>query len=301
MKKIQYRGKEQSLGKWCKELGLNYMKTYQRINTLGYSIEEAFEKGTDVGKKKKVMIINDVHIPFQHEGLLNEIEKHKDIDYLVVGGDYIDTESCSSFPMLERPTLEQELIAAYEYTKKIKDITKAEIYCIVGNHEERLEREITKMQQKGIQRMIDPQLLRMLSDGFSFYINGKKITYDKIEGFNYIHKWYTKLFDNLIVCHPKNFSNVPGSVAEKAAEHFLNKGVYEKGDIISVSHTHKYSNLICSRRQDAFVIENGCSCKAMDYADRGNLSYGTQVNCYTILEFTEGEKINYNDIKIYFY
>lgn len=304
MKKIEYRGKEQSLGKWCKELGLNYAKIYQRINVLGYSVEEAFEKGTDVGKKKKGMIFGDVHVPYQHPQLIEEIKKNKDVDYIVIGGDLIDCESCSSFPTMNRPTLWEELIATHNFIKEIQEITDAEIYCITGNHEIRQKMDVIKMQQQELQEMIDPQLLRMLGDGFTCYPNGEKVVYEGLKKFNYIPHRYAKLFGNLITIHPKEFSNVPAKISEQAAEKCINEEIMEKGDIIFVHHTHKYSWIVANRRGNAQVIELGCSCKEMDYAslsETGKLSYGKQVNTYALFEFIEDEKINPNDVKICFY
>lgn len=321
---IEIYGVEKNLKGWADYLGISKQLLNYRINKSGGNkesvilaeiykkckgIEDSEEgvkemktnKKVKENKKKKVMIINDVHVPYQHEELLNEIKKHKDIDCLVIGGDLIDCESCSSFQMLERPTLEEELVAAHEFIQEINKIINAEIICIKGNHEERLEREICKMQNKGLQRLLDSQLLRMLEEGFKFSIGTKRKKYKAIENFKYIDKWYARLFDNLVICHPKDFSNVPARIAEKSAEYFLNRGVIEKDDVIFIGHTHKFSQIVSTRRQDVFVVENGCSCKTMEYADRGNLSYGNQVNCYTIVEFEEGCKINKNDVKTYFF
>lgn len=321
---IEIYGVEKNLKGWADYLGISKQLLNYRINKSGGNkesvilaeiykkckgIEDSEEgvkemktnKKVKENKKKKVMIINDVHVPYQHDGLLDEIRKHKDMDYLVIGGDLIDCESCSSFQMLERPTLEEELVAAHEFIQEINKIINAEIICIKGNHEERLEREICKMQNKGLQRLLDSQLLRMLEEGFKFNIGTKRKQYKAIENFKYIDKWYARLFDNLVICHPKDFSNVPAKIAEKSAEYFLNRGIIEKDDIIFIGHTHKFSQIVSTRRQDVFVVENGCSCKPMDYSDRGNLNYGNQVNCYTIVEFEEGGKIDRNDIKTYFY
>lgn len=316
---IEVYGMEKNLKEWANYLGISKQLLNYRLNKgseIGAQIESIIkrevikkmkkevieEKERKLeNKKKKIMIINDVHVPYQHEGLLNEIKKHRDIDCLVIGGDLIDCESCSSFQMLERPTLEEELVSAHEFIQEINKIINAEIICIKGNHEERLEREICKMQNKGLQRLLDSQLLRMLEEGFKFNIGTKRKQYKAIENFKYIDKWYARLFDNLVICHPKDFSNVPAKIAEKSAEYFLNRGIIEKDDVIFIGHTHKFSQIVSTRRQDVFVIENGCSCKSMDYSDRGNLSYGNQVNCYTIVEFEEGNKINKNDIKTYFY
>lgn len=319
-KLISIYGVEKNLKEWADYIGiskqlLNYKIKKGKANAETVIIAEIFKKAKKIEEgineieienkvsdvKKKVMIINDVHVPYQHEELLNEIKKHNDIDYLVIGGDLIDCESCSSFQMLERPTLEEELVAAHEFIQEINKIVNCEIICIKGNHEERLEREICKMQNKGLQRLLDSQLLRMLEEGFKFNIGTKRKQYKAIENFKYIDKWYARLFDNLVICHPKDFSNVPAKIAEKSAEYFLNRDVIEKDDIIFIGHTHKFSQIVSTRRQDVFVVENGCSCKSMDYSDRGNLNYGNQVNCYTIVEFEEGCKIDRNDIKTYFY
>ncbi|MDD7756756.1 MAG: metallophosphoesterase, partial [Clostridiales bacterium] len=293
---IEVYGMEKNLKGWADYLGISKQLLNYKIKKSGKSVEDTIliemYKGyiketeskecsekietnkvisackTKESKKKKVMIINDVHVPYQHEKLLDEIKKHKNIDYLVIGGDLIDCESCSSFQMLERPTLEEELVAAHEFIQEINKIINAEIICIKGNHEERLEREICKMQNKGLQRLLDSQLLRMLEEGFKFSIGTKRKKYKAIENFKYIDKWYARLFDNLVICHPKDFSNVPAKIAEKSAEYFLNRGIIEKDDIIFIGHTHKFSQIVSTRRQDVFVVENGCSCKPMDYSDR---------------------------------
>ena len=326
---VEVNGMKKNLKGWADYLGISKQLLNYKIKKSGKSVEDTIlteifkgyineteskecsekietnkvisECKTKEKKKKKVMIINDVHVPYQHDGLLDEINKHKDMDCLVIGGDLIDCESCSSFQMLERPTLEEELVAAHEFVQEINKRINCDIVCIKGNHEERLEREISKMQNKGLQRLLDSQLLRMLEEGFKFNVGTKRKKYDAIKNFKYIDKWYARLFNNLVICHPKDFSNVPARIAEKSAEYFLNRGVIEKDDVIFIGHTHKFSQIVSTRRQDVFVVENGCSCKAMEYADRGNLSYGNQVNCYTIVEFEEGCKINKNDVKTYFF
>lgn len=40
---LTYKGKTQSLSDWCRELGLDYFRTKARLNSLGWSVEDAFE------------------------------------------------------------------------------------------------------------------------------------------------------------------------------------------------------------------------------------------------------------------
>lgn len=250
--------------------------------------------------KIKVLIMNDIHLPYQREDVLDEIRKHKNIDYLILAGDIIDCESCSSFDVIDRPTVDQEIVIAHQFIKKINTIInpeKTKIICIRGNHEERYTRDIIRMQQKELQKMLNPNLLEMIQDGFTYYDKGKKFVYEGISNFEYINDWKVKLFDNLIVCHPKDFSGVDGRMCEKVSEHFLNRHMAEVDDVIVFGHTHKHSRMNVNRRQGIYVIENSCMCKTHDYADCGKLSFNPQNYGYTYLEFEEGKKIDINDIK----
>lgn len=44
---ITYKGKTQNLNQWCKELGLNYKNTEERINRFHWSVDKAFEMKTN--------------------------------------------------------------------------------------------------------------------------------------------------------------------------------------------------------------------------------------------------------------
>ena len=43
-KYLTYKGRTQTLSQWCEELGLDYFRTKARLNTCGYSVEDAFEQ-----------------------------------------------------------------------------------------------------------------------------------------------------------------------------------------------------------------------------------------------------------------
>lgn len=251
----------------------------------------------------KVLIMNDIHIPYNRQDIFEIIEKNKDVDYILIAGDLIDCESCSFWSVWDRPSVEEELILAHEFISKINTIVnpeKTKIISILGNHENRYEKDIVNMQEKQLQKMLNPKLLSMLQKGFTYYDRDKDITYKPIKNFEYIDHWYAKLFDNLIISHPTDFSCIDGRLNEKVAEYFLNEGVAVKDDVVIYGHTHKYSNAKINRRQGLFVIENGCMCKPMEYAKKSaRLSYTPQNYAYTTLKFKMGEKINLNDIKIF--
>lgn len=283
-------------GKFNKELSGDYI----RHQYYGMDKKEIIEIAKDDGYTK-VLILNDLHLPYQRDDVFDIIEENKDVDYILIGGDLIDCEACSFWDVWDRPSVEEELIIAHEFISKINTIVnpnKTKIISILGNHENRYERDIVRLQEKQLQKLLNPKLLSMLEKGFTYYERDKDVTYKPIENFSYVDHWYAKFFGNLVLAHPTEFSSIDGRLNEKVADYFLNQNVSEKGDVLIYGHSHKYSNAKVNRRQGIFVIENGCLCKPMEYAKKSaKLSFTPQNYCYTRLKFIEGEKINLNDIQ----
>jgi predicted phosphodiesterase len=279
-------------------LGEDVSADHLRKTAYGYLQRCEEEKAHNFDKS--VMIVNDIHIPYQRDDVLEIIAKHaSEITTLIIGGDLMDCESVSSFPKIRGNTLTQELIMTYEFIKNIRKILKdnQEIILIKGNHTARYYKEICKMNEKELQSFINPEILDNLVEGFTLYQNGKKHKYDGIKNVRYIPQWYINVEDKLIVCHPTDFSAVDGKMCEKVSEHFLNKG--EVFDVIVMAHTHKYTQMKVSRRQGKYVVENGCMCKPQSYSNTGKLNYTPQDYCYTIIKYNDNEHINYNNIKVY--
>lgn len=248
---------------------------------------------------KSVLFINDIHCPFEREDVLDIITKHShEITTLVIAGDLMDCESISSFPKINRLTLTDELIYTYEFLKKIRKILNKnqKIIMINGNHEERLHKVISKMAEKEIQSFLNPNILEMFVDGFTIYREGKKIKYEGIEGLTFIPHWYV-LIDDIIVCHPKDFSRVKGKMLENVAGHFINK----KFDFSTIlfGHTHKMSQGIVDRYENKYVIENPCLCKPHSYSDCGKLGYSPQTYGYTIIKYNNDERVDPNNVRVY--
>lgn len=288
---------------YLKETSDTMAESSQRCSATYYNkgISDAEERmKSEIEFDKSVMIINDIHCPFEREDVLEIIQKHADeITTLVIGGDLMDCATISSFPKIDRSSLTEELKYTYNFMKKVRKILdkNQKIVIINGNHEERLRMTISKMHEKNLQEFINPNILDMLVDGFSLYQDGKKKKYEGIEGIIFIPHWYVNIDNKIIISHPKDFSSVDGKMCEKIAEHFANK--HEKYEVLVFAHTHKYSQMKVSRRLGTFVVENGCLCKPHSYADCGKLGYTPQDYCYSIIKYNDDENININNIKVY--
>lgn len=51
---ITYNGKTQILDDWCKELGLDYKRTHNRLKKMGWSVERAFTEPVNVNKRNMI-------------------------------------------------------------------------------------------------------------------------------------------------------------------------------------------------------------------------------------------------------
>ncbi len=139
---------------------------------------------------KSIMIINDLHLPFERGDVLDIISKHKnEITTLVIGGDLMDCKSISKFHQIKTLTIEEELIYTYNFLKKVRKILDNDqnIIIINGNHEERWYRDICNLSEKDMQKFVNPNLLDMVVDGFTIYKDGEKKRYEGIEGIIYMY------------------------------------------------------------------------------------------------------------------
>ena len=95
-------------------LGLEQHPDSTRKASYGY-IKRA-EQEMSHSFDKSIMVINDLHLPFERKDTLEIINNHSsEINTLVIGGDLMDCQSISTFPKIRTLTLEEELIYTYEF------------------------------------------------------------------------------------------------------------------------------------------------------------------------------------------
>lgn len=250
-------------------------------------------------RKRKVLVMGDLHSPFERSDVLDIVRKHKDeIKALILAGDLFDCFSISSFPKLKRVTLEEELVHTYNLVRNMRDILPPDVKIIIfrGNHEDRLLREIAEQQAANNQLMsfINPKIVENLIDGFVLYDGFEKKVYEPIEGVEYIHNYYININNQLIIIHPKNFSSVDVKNAKMSIEHMLH--LKEQFDAVLVVHTHKQGDV--AEYLGKYGAEIGCMCQHMEYTE-GYTNYKPQHYGYAIVEFPENGKITKNDVHIY--
>lgn len=238
------------------------------------------EKLKDSGMEK-VLVLSDIHIPFQREDILDIVAKHKhEISTIILGGDTVDCYAVSSFSHLETNPLVYEMKETHELLKQIQNVTPGiRKYMIVGNHEQRWSNYIAKNASE-LNTLHSENILNEIVGGFSWHDRVKGVT-TQYEALDYIviDKWYMNYHD-MIVAHPLNFSKVAAKTSSMALDYFVEHG--EDFNVALIAHTHKISSCF---KYGKLAVEIGSLCKEQEYANKGKLSYTQQLNGYHLAVF----------------
>lgn len=87
----------------------------------------------------KVLILSDLHIPYECDYLIDIISKHKDeVDMIIFNGDTVDCFDISKFKSITKMPLIEEMEAAHDILRTIDLLTPGVRKVMVkGNHEAR--------------------------------------------------------------------------------------------------------------------------------------------------------------------
>lgn len=233
----------------------------------------------------KVLVINDLHIPYTNIDVLEEIIfNNQDADILVIAGDFLDYNSISAYGGRKNVDVSGEYKMGFKIMKKLAAIFK-EIYIINGNHEYRL---VSYYKNKVVQ-------------GLNGYLLDKHRPLDEIvkyfDNVTYVNHWFMQLGD-FIFAHPKRYSSVAMRTVENVIKYFINQR-HEKEfapfNAVGIGHTHRLGG---TELFGYYGYEFGCiEDKNVDYRHqdaKGNKwEYG-----YGIVIFKNGE-FDYNSTREY--
>lgn len=261
-------------------------------------IDKIKEKNIPIKIERNGLLdLADLHIPFQIDGILDIVEKHKDeISTIVLSGDILDCFEISRFKSIYNYPIEKELIEAIKFINQIKKIvgSQVKIVLIFGNHEQRLKSYIARMQQRELCKFLNPRILFMLQRGFVLYENGAETFYEGIEDLIVIDDWFVNFNEQIIICHPNSYSKTDVQNAKMAINYFITHG--HKFSAVAVSHTHHQNETF--DYMGKYGAEVGCLCKQFDYTS-GYTSVRKNINGYGLFKFDSNGKFDVNGSKLY--
>lgn len=195
-------------------------------------IETKIDNGT-------VVIASDIHIPFQDDRAVSAFIKYckeKQPEAVVLNGDVLDMFMLSRFTKGEGRNPLEEMTMCQGFLDSLrKAVPNSEIYYVIGNHENRLEKYVlTKA----------PELASLIEDVFTII----KISDYKVRGCASV-----TFNDNFVCKHGTLLGNKSGLSAIKEMENAYMSG--------ATGHTHRLCKYIARKSGRKFVwLETGCLC-----------------------------------------
>lgn len=190
-------------------------------------------------KNSIIAVASDFHVPYHDEKAVNAfLDYCKDVqpNIIVINGDLVDMYMLSRFAKGEgrNPMTEIEIARGILEAFRV-NCPKAEIYYVIGNHEQRLEKTIlTKA----------PELASLIEDIFSIF---------KLDEINVKGCGTLTINDNFVFKHGSLLGNKSGLSAIKEMENAYLSG--------ATGHTHRLAKYIARKAGRKFVwLETGCLC-----------------------------------------
>ena len=242
---------------------------------------KATSKKSKTDKTKKIVLINDLHVPYHSEEAIAEViaTEAADTDLLLIGGDLLDLFSVSRYEKFNTYyPLSYELTQGKAVINTLASHFK-EIKIIPGNHDERWKKHL--MQKRGL-TAFEVEAMNMMAN----MTNHPDPLFDitnplyclvrdlpNVELMLPISKDYAKFGfflqeGDLIVSHAEKFSRTPNAAAGAAAFWFqsyaLPAKICKPFKVFAQCHTHQagltYGNF------GVWNMECGCLSKTPDYA-----------------------------------
>ena len=195
-------------------------------------IETKLENGT-------VVIASDIHIPFQDDAAVRSFVKYckeKQPEVVVLNGDVLDMFMLSRFTKGEGRNPLEEMTMCQGFLDSLrKAVPNADIYYVIGNHENRLEKYVLNKA---------PELASLIEDVFTII----KTSDYKVRGCASV-----TFNDNFVCKHGTYIGNKSGLSAIKEMENSYMSG--------ATGHVHRGIVYRARKAGRKFVwIETGCLC-----------------------------------------
>jgi predicted phosphodiesterase len=252
----------------------------------------------DVSKKRKILVIPDLHAPFHEEQMFAEmLEREADADHVICIGDLGDSYALSRFEKYERMPYREEWASVNLCMQEMASRFPS-VEIVIGNHDARLERQL---RQRLTEDMVDA--IHLITGGMLCPITAMAKRYPNVTIASHVTPsgksvdWFTTIGDAWLG-HPEKYSRVPGS-ALRAVEEWISDNETALGmdpfRLIVMGHTHAMSWL--PWRAGKLLVECGCLCQQQGYMLSPRVGGRPQRRGYITFEQTDG-RTDLNSIRM---
>jgi predicted phosphodiesterase len=265
------------------------------------------------GKKKKIVLINDLHVPYHDEEALAKVisQEAETTDLLIIGGDLLDLLSVSRYDKFDvHHSLQYEFTQGKAVINTLASYFR-KIKIIPGNHDERWRKHLL------LKRGIDPFELEAMNTLAKFSNHDEEfdisdpiycLTRDlpNVELVRPVVKDYAKFGffmqeGKALISHAEIFSRTPGhagSVALKWLQSYaIPAGLVSPFTAVFQAHTHQAGMFYGD--YGIWVFECGCLSKTPDYASNPKLMGAQRPSAlgYTVIYQDEHGEIDFTQTR----
>lgn len=258
----------------------SYVEAKRDIFDILTMYDEQYKEKDEV----EVFVISDLHVPLTNlDALEKAILENQSADVCIIGGDFLDYKSISSYGNKREINVEKEYKKAFDILKIISNIFDT-VLMINGNHEQRLT------------RYFEHKVVTALSE----YLDNKHKPLSEISRFfdnvYYVNHWFVQ-FGPLLVVHPSRYSKINLRSVRNAVEDRIEKEhrkEFREFSTVLMGHTHRMGKALFS---GVISCEIGCMEK-LDIEFRNKDAKGKKwVNGYAKVTI-KNNKIDWNDVHV---
>lgn len=250
--------------------------------------------------RQRVLVLPDIHAPYHHPQMLADaIEANRSADICVVMGDISDSYALSRFDKTHRAPIDEE-IRQVEIILQTLSSTFPEVRIIRGNHDARLERQLTA-------RLNDLEFLRAIK-----YMTGGTLDFVQAAARRFPNvqvcgvaasdgqyaDWMMVLGD-VVLLHAEKFSRVPGSalrsIHEWLADNERMLRLPADWRVVVQAHTHQLG--VFPYGSHRLLVECGCLCQTPGYAVSARVGGRPQRRGYVTFDLVDG-KCDVNSVRL---
>jgi len=240
---------------------------------------------------RKILVLADLHIPFDRYDVIKWIIDNEEADILVLNGDILDLFSLAYF-MKERDIhIKEEIDRGLDLidilSKKFKTVIMTR-----GNHEYRFNRYLAGQLDPSVYNLFQTEILAFMAKG----------GYQDNDTFHQRYHWNNVSFPGgkepfwvqiggTVIIHPMEFSKIPmrtstGIVGPWAIDRGINF------DLCITGHTHQWGSIVDGGRM---YWEPGCLCWPLDYEKQGKCKYKVQKLGYAVVAQDKKGRFVFNE------
>jgi hypothetical protein len=255
---------------------------------------------TRTSRRQRVVAAGDFHVPFHDRGAVAELIAREagQTDLLVLGGDFGDAQSASTFTKYESVPFKAEMAEQVACAQALSEAFGTIKYLKGSNHMDRIE--------KRIREHLDADLVDAI-----LYMTGGELSPDlalmKLYPNIKVDCWETPqgqkvpwlmIVGDVAFTHAEKYSIVPGAALRKIEEWLTDfSGALGLPPIRAVVQFHTHSQGQFPWKADKVLIEPGCMCHTHGYQLGSKIGGRPQRVGYATFEIEDG-RIDCDSIRL---